>query len=296
MNLSQLRSFIAVARHGGFTAAARALSLSQATVTSQVQALEREFGVELFHRRGHRIMVSSIGEALLPLARQIRALETEAELLLQDNGALRSGTLRIGAVGPFHVTEMIAAYNRAFPGIRISLTVGNSETVLKSLGDYQCDVGILASFAEDERYASMPFNSHPVILFVSADHPLAGRDQIDLGELHGRPLIMREAGSTTRKALETAIAAANIQPRIAMEIGSREAIREAVGLGLGIGAVSEAEFVPGPNLHPIRITGDPVMTSTHIFWLKERESSRLVQSFLGAVAELADQPSGRAIA
>ncbi len=286
MNLSQLRSFIAVARHGGFTAAARALSLSQATVTSQVQALEREFGVELFHRRGHRIVVSSTGEALLPLARQIKALKTEAELLLQDNGALRSGALRVGAVGPFHVTEMVAAYNKAFPGITILLTVGNSETVLKSLGDYQCDVGILASFTEDERYASLPFKEHPVILFVSADHPFADRAEVDLSELNGRPLIMREAGSTTRKALETAIAAANIRPRIVMEIGSREAIREVVGHGLGIGAVSEAEFVPGPNLRPIRIKGDPVMTSTHLYWLKEREESRLVQSFLGVVGEL----------
>ncbi|WP_374597699.1 LysR substrate-binding domain-containing protein [Sphingosinicella sp.] len=287
MNLSQLRSFIAVARHGGFTAAARALSLSQATVTSQIQALERGFGVELFHRRGHRTLLSDVGEALLPIARQIKALEAEAELLLRDNGALRTGALRIGAVGPFHVTEMIAAYNTRYSGIRISVTLGNSEAVLKSLGDYQCDVAILASFSEDERYASMAFKSHPVILFVAANHPLAGRKEIALSALHGQTMIMRELGSTTRKALETAMHSEHVRPRVAMEIGSREAIREAVGRGLGIGAVSQAEYIEGPHLRAIRIKGDPVMTSTHVYWLKERGESRLVRSFLDVVQTLA---------
>lgn len=292
MNLSQLRSFVAVARHGGFTAAARALSLSQATVTSQIQSLEKQYGVELFHRRGHRIMVSEVGLALLPLARQIKALEAEAELLLRDNGALLSGGLRIGAVGPFHVTEMIAAYNAQHPRIRISLTVGNSEEVLKSLGEYQCDVAILATFNEDPRYLSMAFRSHPVILFVAAGHPLAGREEIDLTELNGQAMIMREVGSTTRKVLETALDNAHASPRIAMEIGSREAIREAVGRGLGIGAVSLAEYIPGPNLRPIRIKGDPVMTNTHVYWLAERHGSHLVQSFLAIARVLADLDVG----
>lgn len=286
VQFSQLRSFLAVARHGGFTAAARALSLSQTTVTSQVQALERRHGVALFHRRGHRVAVSDVGEAMIPIARRMLAMEAEAELLLRDSGALRHGLLKIGAVGPFHVTEMIAAYSRRYPGMRISVSMGNSEQVLRDLDDYACDVAVLASFAEDERYLSLPYKTHPVVLFVSADHPFAERGSIALRELQGQAMIMREPGSTTRKRLEAALKAAGVGVHVTLEIGSREAVREAVLLGLGIGAVSDAEYVPGPGLRRLTLAGEPVTTSTHLYWLRERDRGRLIGSFVDVAREL----------
>lgn len=89
MTLTQIRSFIAVARHGGFTAAARALSTSQTTITSQIQALEHEHGVEFFHRGGRRVELSAVGLEFLPIARRISGYESDAISLLHDSGALQ---------------------------------------------------------------------------------------------------------------------------------------------------------------------------------------------------------------
>ncbi|CAB3966527.1 LysR family transcriptional regulator [Burkholderia cenocepacia] len=284
MTLTQLRSFIAVVQHGGFTAAARALSTSQTTITSQIQTLEQEHGVELFHRRGRRVELSAVGLEFLPIARRICSDETDAAALLRDSGALQRGSLKIGAVGPFHVTEMIEAYHALHPHMHLSVALGNSETVLRDLDQYVCDVGVVARAFEDTRYFTQRYASFPVIAFVRTTHPFAKRDAITLHELAGEPLLMREPGSTTRRALEDALEAAGLRPRIAMDIGSREALREAVARGLGVGTVSKAEYVPDARLRPLRIDGDPVETHIHVCCLSERRESRLVASFFDAVA------------
>lgn len=284
MTLTQIRAFLAVVQHGGFTAAARALATSQTTVTSQVQALEQEHGVQLFHRRGRRVELSAVGLDFLPLARQINGLENDARSLLHDSGELTRGVLRIGAVSPFHVTEMIEAFHTAHPRMQLAVTLGNSESVLNDLDDYACDVGVIARPFSDERYEMTPYASYPVIAFVGAGHPFAARESITLAELAGTPLLMREPGSTTRRALEDALARIGATPRIAMEIGSREALREAVARGLGVGTVSVSEYVPDEaRLRPVRIEGDPVSTHIHVCCLRERRDSRLVAAFFEAM-------------
>lgn len=289
MTLTQIRSFLAVVQHGGFTAAARALSLSQTTITSQIQTLEQEHGIALFHRRGRRVELSTVGLDLLPIARQMAALESDAYSLLHDSGALRHGSLKIGAVGPFHVTEMIEAYHARYPEMHLSVTLGNSEAVLRDLNDYACDVAVIASMHEDERYCLQPYARYPVIAFVHHRHRFAGRDQISLAELAEESLLVREAGSTTRKALEQAMGAAGLRMRAAMEIGSREALREAVARGLGVGTVSQSEYIADERLHPLRITGDPVSTHIHVCCLRERRHSVLVSSFFKAVEACAQR-------
>ena len=114
------------------------------------------------------------------------------------------------------------------------------------------------------------------------------RDSIRLTELEGEPMIVREQGSTTRRAFEAALAATGTKPRLVMEIGSREAIREAVIHGLGISYVSEAEFVPDENLKLIPIAGAEVYTYAHVVVLKQRESSRIIKAFLDVVHRARD--------
>jgi aminoethylphosphonate catabolism LysR family transcriptional regulator len=283
VTLNQIRAFIAVAQHGGFTAAARTLGVSHSTLNSQIQMIEREYGSELFHRRGRRVELSPLGLELLPLARRMIALEGDMDALLGDSGHLRRGTLRVGAVGPYHVTEMIEAYHAIYPGINLSITLGNSEVVLDDLDKYACDVGVLASRFADDRYYMRPYARYPVIAFVNVNHPFARRTAIRLEELSGQPLLMREPGSTTRKALEEALSEHGVSVRVAMEIGSREALREAVACGIGVGTVSESEYVPDPRLKPLRIEGDVVSTHIHVCCLQERRDSRLIASFFEAV-------------
>ena len=286
MRLTQLRSFHAVARAGGFTGAARLLHISQPTVTTQVRFLEELYGAELFYRRGRKVALTPLGEQLNELAQRIFALEGEAVHLLRDAGELRSGSLRVGAVGPYHVTEMLARFNQRFPGIEVSVRVGNSETVLAALVDYQTDVAVLAQFTDDPRFHSVPYSRHPIVIFVHRRHRFAGRAAIRIAELAGEGLIMREEGSTTRKALEDALARAGVVPRVLMEIGSREAIREAVIMGVGVGAVSEKEYIPDPQIRMVRVSDAEMYTHAHVVCLKERREARLVHAFLDIVAGL----------
>lgn len=283
MNLTQLRSFHAVATAGGFIAGAEALNVSQPTLTAQVRALETEFGIELFFRRNRRTELTPLGTELLAITTRLFAHEQEARELLNASKGLLTGHLRIGAVGPFHVTEMLAPFAQRYPGIQLSIAIGNSWDVQRDLLDYRTDVAVLAHIDPDERLVTLPYRKHPVLVFMRADHPLAAHKSIRLHELEGEPMIVRESGSTTRRAFETATAAQGVHPKIVMEIGSREAIREAVLHGIGIGYVSEAEFIPDPSLRTVRIEDAEIYTFAHVAYLADRKDSRILRAFLDVV-------------
>ena len=286
MTTARIRAFLAVAQHGSFSAAARAVGLSQPTLTTQVQALERLHDVQLFHRRGHQVHMTSVGQRLLPIARQLATLEADAYNLLHDSGELQAGDLKLGAVGPFHVIEMVAAYRQRYPRVDVSIRMGNSSDVFKDLKTYAVDIGVLARFHDAEGYSATPYARHALILFVHRDHPWSGRRSVPLAALHGQPLLQREEGSSTRRALDDAMQAAGVVPDIVMEIGSREALREAAARGIGIGAVSEAEFIPDERLVPLRIDGDPAVTETYLYCLEERRQTRILRSFFDVAAPL----------
>jgi len=286
MSATQIRAFLAVAQHGSFSAAARAMGLSQPTLTAHVQALERHHKIELFHRKGQRVEPTSVGQRLLPIARQISALELDAFNLLHDSGELQAGELKLGAVGPFHVIEMADAYRKRYPRIDLSIRMGNSASVFKDLEAYAVDIGVLARFHEAPGFDATPYARHALILFVHLGHPFARRGSVKLEELHQQPLLQRELGSSTRRALDQALRGLDVVPKIVMELGSREALREAAARGIGIGVVSEAEFIPDVRFVPVRIEGDPAVTETYLYCLEERRNSRTLASFFDVALAL----------
>src|SRR5688572_2318519 len=119
MHYTRLRSFHAVAISGGFNAAATAFNISQPTLSAQVGDLEEEYGLELFVRRGRRRELTEAGRQLLAITTRLFAEEDEAVAFLEQSSELKTGKLSIGAVGPYHVTEMLAAFNRAYPRIEL---------------------------------------------------------------------------------------------------------------------------------------------------------------------------------
>lgn len=293
MRLTQLRSFYAVARMGSFTRAAELLHVSQPTVTTQVGLLESRYDVELFHRHGRSVKLTELGEQLMQLAQQVFSLEADAVHLLGDAGELRSGHLRVAAVGPYHVTKMLADFNQRYQGIKVSVSTGNSQDVLDRLLDYRADVGVLAQLVSDSRFLSVPFSMHPVVIFTSSAHRFARRRNIRMADLQGERMILREQGSTTRKALELALHKANVQTEVVMEISSREVIRETVAKGIGIAAVSLVEYVPGPGLHMVHISDAEIHTHAHVLCLAERREMRMVRAFFDTFVPPADAPRGQ---
>src|SRR5690606_17451381 len=257
---THLRSFHAVAEHRGFTAAAQALNISQPTVTTQVKELEERYGVELLIRRGRRVELTETGAALFDISRRIMKLSEEADELLLSSGRLTRGQLRLAAVGPFHATEMIARFLAAHPAIKVSMLLGNSDQTLQRILELEADVAILAHVVDDPRVYSVPFSTHEVVAFVNTDHPWSARKRISIAELANQPLILRETGSTTRRALERVADAAGVEIKPFLEIGSREGIWKAVECGLGIGVVADFEFVPHPRLTTVRFSDANIRT------------------------------------
>ncbi|MEI7870556.1 MAG: LysR substrate-binding domain-containing protein [Alphaproteobacteria bacterium] len=295
MRHTQLRSFHAVAQRLSFTAAARALGVSQPTITTQVKSLEAEFGLELFVRRGRRIELTETGGGLLDITRRLFSDEKEAADYLNETRGLKTGHLRVGAVGPYHVTDMLAAFNARYPGIYVSVTVGNSRDTLRDLLDYRTDVAVLAHVDPDLRLIAIPYRRHKVVVMCPVDHAFAQRRTLRARDMEGQRLIVREAGSTTRRAFDQAMREADTRPKVVMEIGSRESIREAVAKGIGLGVVSEAEYIPDPRIHALPVTDAEIYTYAHVVYLKERQNARLVRAFLEVLGGLlgASSPSSR---
>jgi aminoethylphosphonate catabolism LysR family transcriptional regulator len=280
MNHAQLRAFHAVASEGSFTRAAETLHVTQPTLSGQVKALEERYGVKLFDRRGRRVYPTELGQTLLDLTRRLFSLEAEAEQILGAAKGLKRGHLRLAADAPFHVIGALSAFAKRYPGIRLSLTIGNSEEILDALVEHRADVAVLANIPEDPRVHAFPFRRDRLIAFVERDHPWAGRANVTLKELAGRRLVLREIGSTTRRLFETAMAARGLALGEVLEVNSREAVRETVAAGLGIGVVSESEFGNDRRLVPLSIEAEELAMTEYVACLAERRDLSLVRAFL----------------
>lgn len=276
---SQLRSFHAVASEGSFTAAAAAIHVGQPTISTQIKALEEHYGVTLFHRVGRNVQLSDCGRALFRISQKILKQEEEARDLLRSYGGILTGDLRVGAVGPYHATGMLAMFNQKHPGINLTVTLGNSMEMVDLLTNYSVDVAVLAHTEDNPAIHARPFSRHPVVVFVNAAHPFANRSEIKLVELQGQRFVHREVGSTTRLAFEVALKENGITVNPIMEMGSREAVWLAVERGIGIGVVSDIEFNPHPNLRAIAISDAEIYTTAHITCLIDRVDSTIIKTF-----------------
>ncbi|MCP4935586.1 MAG: LysR family transcriptional regulator [bacterium] len=279
INFNQLRSFHAVAKTGNVTAAAKLLNISQPTVTTQLKQMEERYGVELAYRIHRGVRLSPLGEQLYKLTMRIFALEDEALDLVDAINSLQQGTLSVGAVGPFFVMKLLAEFNSNYPGIKITLNSGNSEEIIQQLLNFQIDIGIVGNIKVDPAFKIQPLVKKDVVLAIGQSHPWYKKDKIDIDELAGADLVLRESGSETRRVLEDALQENDIQPNIIMEV-DRDALREASIEGLGAGVISEAEYRPGMDFKIVRIEGADIFTEAFIVCLKERAENRLVNSFM----------------
>ncbi|BCJ29045.1 LysR substrate-binding domain-containing protein [Actinocatenispora sera] len=287
MNLLHLRSFHAVATEGSFGRAAQRLHISQPTLSEQVRALERSYGVVLFHRTGRRVTLTELGAVLHECTGRLFATADEADQILDDGARLRTGRLRLGADAPMHVMPLLAALRDRYPGVRVALSTGNSEQVLAELVADRVDVALTAAGGHDPRLHAVPVRRDRVVAFVARRHPLGARTEVTLDELAGTQLVIRESGSTTRRVFERALAAAGRSlaewPEL-IEVDSREAVHSAVAVGLGVGVVSDAELPPDPRLAVLALPGLDLDLTQYLACRRDASRSRLVR----AVFELAD--------
>ncbi len=287
MRYVQLRAFHFVAICGGFSRAAEELFLTQPAISDQVRKLEDEYDILLFNRHKKQVTLTPAGEKLLEITRRLFENEGQARDLLTESRAERAGHLHITADSALHVLKILAAFRQKYPGVAVTVSAGNTETVIESLFSYTADIGVLGETPPDRDFVSIPLNATPISAFVAVGHPLAGRKSLGFQELTTLPLVMREQGSKTRKKLEEAAAAQGFTFAPAITAEGREAVREIVASGAGVGFVSAAEFGRDPRLVRIPLEGeDKMMMDETLICLRERRGGKLVAAFLDIAAQL----------
>jgi DNA-binding transcriptional LysR family regulator len=243
--LPHLETFCLAAELGSFTAAARAVGITQAAVSQRMHALERRLGVALFQRRAGRLQLTQAGEKLYEYAQRLRRLEQEAVARVTGCRAEQSGGLRIGTStvpGEHLLPETLARFQGRFPQIQMRVQVTNTQQVLQLVERGQVDVGLVGARSDSPRLQFRGFAWDRLVLVVSPQHPLARRSVVNLRELTGQRLIVRESGSGSRQCLEQALRRAGFSLddwQSVMELGSNLAIQEAVQHGVGIAILSQ---------------------------------------------------------
>jgi DNA-binding transcriptional LysR family regulator len=227
--------------------------------------------------------LTPLGQSLLAVTTRLLAAEDEAEALLAGARTLTRGHLRVAADSASHVMPLLARLRQRYAGLTFSLRIGNSSDVLQWLLDYAVDVAVTAKQTSDPQIHSLRLRSDRLVAFVPSGHHWAGRRAAALEEFEGRDLVLRERGSITREVFETRLAEAGIRPGALLEVQTREAVREAVGAGFGIGIIFDSEFGPDGGFDRLLVTGADLAVAEYVVCLEERRRIPLVRSFLEAV-------------
>lgn len=236
----QLRVFSEVAKQLSFARAAENLHLTPPAVTMQVKELEGRVGVPLFERNGKQVSLTTAGEYILVHARKILSTLKDAEDVVARLQRLEVGQLTIGMVSTakYFVPPLLAQFQREHEGIEIKLLVSNREQLVKMLHGNEVDIAIMGRPPKDLATRAEPFSAHPHVFVAPVDHPLLKIGHPTVESLRPYGFILRERGSGTRAAMENFLEKARMEPRVVMEMGSNETIKQAVMAGMGISFLS----------------------------------------------------------
>jgi DNA-binding transcriptional LysR family regulator len=237
INLHQLRIFQTVAQQRSYSRAADALYLSQPGVSLQVKALEKSVGLPLFEKAGRTLRLTEAGRELLAYSERIFAIMDEAQLVLEDLGGGRRGTVKIAAsttAGIYIVPSVLGAFHRQNPNVKLTLDVVNRFTVQERLLNDEVDMAVMGLIEDTHDLEVAEFVPNELVVIASPRHRLAGVKNISLEELTKEVFLLREAGSGTRTDVERLILGKGAQVHVGMELRSSGAIKQAVTADLGI--------------------------------------------------------------
>ena len=278
----QLRSFHAVARAGGFTAAAGVLKISQPTITQQVQDLEIKFKTELFHRRGRSVGLSQAGQQLFEITRSLFGYEDEAIRLLESLSTRRIGTLRLGAVAPSVGIELTNEIETSFPGLKVKVTFPSDRTALRAMHDFDLDLAVVAEGWSDPRLHSARYRRSPVHALVRTDHPWSRRHSIPLADLAKERLVLQSERGEIRRLLMQVCRQHGAALVPAIEVDNGQAQHHAVINAMGVAFVSGAEQIDNSVLVKIPLAQGTIYIDYHLCCLKSRVDGHLIgQIFSG---------------
>lgn len=259
----QLRAFEATARRLSVTRAAQELHVTQPTVSVQLRELAGVVGEPLFATQGRRIRLTQTGELLLQTVGELAACWQRFESRVGQMHGLVSGRLRIAAVttAEYFVPDLVGPFAAAHPGVDIELVVENRDRVVERLQRGQDDLTVMMLPPSSLPLDSVMILNNPLVVIAAANHPAVGK-RLRLSSLANERWLMRENGSGTRQVAMAHFSELGFEPRIAMSLGSNEAIKHAVASGLGIAVLSELAVTSGQMATKLRAKIDATAKPT----------------------------------
>jgi DNA-binding transcriptional LysR family regulator len=261
--LPYLATFSKAAELSSFTAAAKALRLTQASVSQRVQVLEKAIGTPLFKRQGGRVLLTEAGRKLYDYAQRILDLHRQARREITGREAPPGGELSLAASsipGEHLLPSLLSLFRKKHPHIRVRASVSDSMAVMTKVERGEVNLGLVGRKTDNPHLSFRYLASDKMVLVVPPGHALSRRKKVSVKQLPRHPLILREVGSGLRHCFEKSLdkaglSLANLQ--VALELGSNEAIKEAVQRGVGIAILStyavQRELRAG-QLHDLEVT------------------------------------------
>ena len=241
ISLHQLRLFLSLGKHLSFTRAAQELHLTQPAVSIQIKRLEESVGIPLVEKMGKKIFLTSAGKEFFSASQDVmdRLKVLSEDLTGMEKGI--AGPLNISAIttAKYFMPHFLGVFLRDYPDVEPSLTITNQSQILQRLKNNLDDIVIMGRIPDDDTELEAEyFLDNPLVVVAPIDHHLAGQKNIPLEAISRERFISREPGSGTRKARSKLFAEHGLKAKIYMELGSGEAIKQAVMAGLGVSVLS----------------------------------------------------------
>lgn len=286
MNITfrQLRLFLALADTGSVSRAARECHVTQPTASMQLKEVSDSVGVPLYEVIARRVHLTDAGRDLARTARSIADDWAAFEQRIDATKGLTRGKLRVAVVSTakYFVPRLLGTFCARYPEIDISLEVLNRDGVVQRLRENQDDLYIMSMPPSDIDLEDQVVMPNPLVVIAASSHPLAGRRNIALDDLGKQRFILRERGSGTRMAIDAHFKRLRFKPNLRLELGSNEAIKEAVAGNLGVSVVSSHALhgrTAERGLSVLDVAGFPIESNWHVVRQKGKQLSPIARVF-----------------
>lgn len=285
ISFRQMRLFLALAETGSVSGAARVMHVTQPTASMQLREITRAVGLPLYEVIARRVHLTEVG---LELARTVRTMVTEWEAFGQKVDALQGltrGQLRLAVVSTaqYFIPRLLGSFCKRYPDIDVALQVLNRDGVMLRMRENLDDLYIMSQPPVDIDLEDRVFMGNPLVVIAPPKHPLVGKPHIRLRDLRQELFILREPGSGTRMSVDQHFKKTKFSPAVRLELGSNEAIREAVSAGLGLSVLSAHALGTAASsarkVGILAVQGFPLPSQWHLVWHKGKRLSPLAMAF-----------------
>lgn len=293
-SIRQLEILLAVHDHGSINGAAKALHLTQPTVSMQMKKLSEAIDSPLYEIQSKQLYFTDQGLELVKTAVEVLDSFARLDHKLNAMRELQTGTLRLAVVNTsqYFIPHLLGPFCERYPGVDIQLKVGNREATLERLKRGVDDFYVFSHPPSDSDTQSIEFFDNPLVAFANSKHPLTKKKSLSIQQLLKEPFLIREQGSGTRYALETFLRQHKIALNVRMTIEGNEAIKHAVMSGLGISILSQHTLTFGGNhgLVQLPVKELPIHSRWFFVWSRAKRQTLIATEFLEYV-----ETDGRAV-